>query len=377
MSTRPEKCSPEDFKSLLHRLHGLGIQGDNVVRCVSLTFESRIDNVSIYLQDLVSEIERLNTKYKEAKTRNFKLEKSLAEWQAKSKRYKVEWLTSKKKKAAALATKIDKQKETPKYVSVLVNGDADDYLFNKIFLCQRLEGGLEAADAFLGRIRKYLKNLRTSIGDADNIEVVVKVYTSLEDDLALHINDVQCKHVILAPSHDSEHTETEELRGTGDASSGTVDGEAGGRQRGLRAPCSKSRQLSSSPKEADPKETDPKEAPKEADPKEANSKEADKNKSKRKEVANCAKLGPVLFNSNGQRVDRPLKVGRRARNLFTGGNYCYSHYLVADCVKHCVRKHDYPRPLSEEAFDTMWYLARFEKCSRAGNCKSDRCIYGH
>jgi hypothetical protein len=43
-----------------------------------------------------------------------------------------------------------------------------------------MDGGLEAADAFMKITREYLKTLGASIGDAEKVQVVVKAYANLE-----------------------------------------------------------------------------------------------------------------------------------------------------------------------------------------------------
>ncbi|EHK99427.1 hypothetical protein M7I_4724 [Glarea lozoyensis 74030] len=134
--------------------------------------------------DLVSEIERLNTKYKEAKTRNFKLEKSLAEWQAKSKRYKVEWLTSKKKKAAALATKIDKQKVVksssnfkiilPMSQEVAALGSRSTTMFKSLFQnADKVEPEMRLAEQWMEKPEVDSEDLEHPVLRADNSLAVV------------------------------------------------------------------------------------------------------------------------------------------------------------------------------------------------------------
>jgi hypothetical protein len=52
--------------------------------------------------------------------------------------------------------------------------------FHEKYLRQGINGGLEAADAFMKTTQEYLKTLGSSIRDAENVQVVVKAYANLE-----------------------------------------------------------------------------------------------------------------------------------------------------------------------------------------------------
>lgn len=79
-------------------------------------------------------------------------------------------------------------------------------------------------------------------------------------------------------------------------------------------------------------------------------------------VANADRLGPVLRNSAGQRMDKKLSCStydervQRIRNL----SLCSWHYLRSDHpVTSCKRSHDVmQRPLSSHDYDALWLVTR-------------------
>jgi hypothetical protein len=103
---------------------------------------------------------------------------------------------------------------------------------------------------------------------------------------------------------------------------------------------------------------------------------------KEKPVSNCGRLRPILRNGVGKRIDKVLSVDKRVLQDMRDRNLCSWHYLRSDCQKRgsCKRDHDYPRPLSPEAYDAQWYIARQGACytlRKGGNCEDDQCMYGH
>ncbi|KAL2063045.1 hypothetical protein VTL71DRAFT_6117 [Oculimacula yallundae] len=101
-------------------------------------------------------------------------------------------------------------------------------------------------------------------------------------------------------------------------------------------------------------------------------------------VANADRLGPVLRDSAGKRVDKKLPFGtydeqvQRIRNM----NLCGWHYLRSDHnVATCKRSHDkLPRPLSSDDYDALWAVTRIGLCHRVrtgGDCDDVLCIYRH
>jgi hypothetical protein len=100
-----------------------------------------------------------------------------------------------------------------------------------------------------------------------------------------------------------------------------------------------------------------------------------------KPIPNSRRLGLVLYGPDGKRVDRKLKVDKNLVNAMNHKGFCFRHYLRGDCVKPCGHKHDYPSPLNDKDFDAMWYLCRsLNKCRQmmnGGNCRDDGCMFGH
>jgi hypothetical protein len=97
-------------------------------------------------------------------------------------------------------------------------------------------------------------------------------------------------------------------------------------------------------------------------------------------LVNSVRLGPIVRNSLGKRIDKDLIVDQSLLQRMKGFNLCAWHYLREDCVQKCKRSHAYPRPLSLEEHDAIWYLSRSGLCrsvKRSTDCDDDRCIYGH
>ncbi|EPE33630.1 hypothetical protein GLAREA_06643 [Glarea lozoyensis ATCC 20868] len=328
--------------------------------------------------------------------------------------------------------------EKSRYVLVLIDADADFYLFDKKFLSRRISGGLEAADAFEKITREYLKTLGASISDPEKVHIKVKAYANLEgqsrfcltsrlvnslDDvsqfwigftrrfptfefmdigsgreevdhrlrkvLSLNIDNIQCKHVILACGHDSGYAgalreysnttngarisllETEKMRHeiTTLGFKSTTMFRSLFQNDYISAPALPRPELYSK-KLAGPVLQQTGSGVGGLAP-----------VTEERLVANVARLGPVLFDSTGKRVDRPLSVDENLLKAMRKHDFCHWHYLRADCVKPCVRRHDYRRPVSDKEFDAIWYLSRFGKCNKmrrmGGNCTDDKCIFGH
>lgn len=98
-------------------------------------------------------------------------------------------------------------------------------------------------------------------------------------------------------------------------------------------------------------------------------------------MSNSGRLRPIIRNSAGKRIDKPLVVNEGLVNAMKKHNLCSWHYLRADCaVSSCQRNHKYPRPLSPGEFDAQWCIARQGMCYRlrkGGDCNDEQCMYGH
>jgi hypothetical protein len=108
---------------------------------------------------------------------------------------------------------------------------------------------------------------------------------------------------------------------------------------------------------------------------------AESSKLQGKPVANSGRLRPIRRDGNGNRIDKSLNVNLKLANELRNLNLCNWHYLRADCQNSgCSRDHKYPRPLSQEKYDALWFVARQGMCHslrKGGSCDDDQCIYGH
>lgn len=97
------------------------------------------------------------------------------------------------------------------------------------------------------------------------------------------------------------------------------------------------------------------------------------------------RLGPVLTDQNGRRVDRELQVNEVVVERIKKGDLCFYFFLRGACLaKKCERNHVH-RPLTDEEFDALWWLARQGRCHKnrradrdtANDCSDAMCVYGH
>ena len=105
-----------------------------------------------------------------------------------------------------------------------------------------------------------------------------------------------------------------------------------------------------------------------------------------KSPAQSDRLGPILRDKEGRRVDKPLNVSNTVfERMKKEGPLCYSLFLRGSCVlRRCGRSHAH-QSLTDEEFDALWRLARRGRCQKsqkadgdAGNdCSDILCIYGH
>jgi len=96
------------------------------------------------------------------------------------------------------------------------------------------------------------------------------------------------------------------------------------------------------------------------------------------------RLGPVLTDHAGCRIDRPLQVNKAVVERIKKGSLCYYFYLRGKCTTKCSRNHLH-RALTDEEFDALWEQARQGRCSKSrkadrdggDDCSDVMCIYGH
>ena len=92
------------------------------------------------------------------------------------------------------------------------------------------------------------------------------------------------------------------------------------------------------------------------------------------------RLGPVLRDDTGKRVDKLLSVDPNTpyMNFLSHANLCGWYYLRGKC-DGCDRNH-VPPPLKAREFDCLWFLTRHGLCfkvRKGKDCDDPKCIYGH
>lgn len=95
-------------------------------------------------------------------------------------------------------------------------------------------------------------------------------------------------------------------------------------------------------------------------------------------AADSSKLGPVMKNEQGQRIDKPLKVDGGLVQAFQKKNLCNWLFLKGFCAG-CERSHAHS-PLNDQHYDVLWFIARRGICykyQKGKACNDPTCIYGH
>ncbi len=92
------------------------------------------------------------------------------------------------------------------------------------------------------------------------------------------------------------------------------------------------------------------------------------------------RLGPILYNDAGQRVDKKLHVNLESTffGLLRRERLCPWYYLRGKC-EGCDKKH-FILPLNAKEFDCLWYTTRGGLCYKLLKgrvCEDPLCVYGH
>ncbi|KAH7323783.1 hypothetical protein BKA65DRAFT_511461 [Rhexocercosporidium sp. MPI-PUGE-AT-0058] len=106
-------------------------------------------------------------------------------WQSNSEKLEDEVMKLRNKVAAISAANSAANLESSRFVSVLIDADADIYYFADEYLTQGLKGGQAAADMLVEKVREHLLSLGPSFKNAKSIPIVVKAYANLTG-LAYH-----------------------------------------------------------------------------------------------------------------------------------------------------------------------------------------------
>ena len=92
------------------------------------------------------------------------------------------------------------------------------------------------------------------------------------------------------------------------------------------------------------------------------------------------RLGPVIRNAKGKRIDKILDVDITSPYLgvIRQTRLCPWYYLRGRC-EGCDRNHRVP-PLNARETDYLWYHARHGLCQKirkGKDCDDPKCVYGH
>ncbi|OCL02108.1 hypothetical protein AOQ84DRAFT_424365, partial [Glonium stellatum] len=63
------------------------------------------------------------------------------------------------------------------FAVVLIDADADGYIFQDRFITKAMKGGEQAADELLARTREYLRGI---VNDSEKLDILVKAFANLE-----------------------------------------------------------------------------------------------------------------------------------------------------------------------------------------------------
>lgn len=97
------------------------------------------------------------------------------------------------------------------------------------------------------------------------------------------------------------------------------------------------------------------------------------------------RLGPVVKDQNGWRIDKPLSVNSETLEKMKKKNLCYFLFLRGECILRSCSRYHHHATLSPTEYDALWTLARHGKCyarARAGqdnrqDCSDAMCVYSH
>ena len=95
-------------------------------------------------------------------------------------------------------------------------------------------------------------------------------------------------------------------------------------------------------------------------------------------IIDSERLGPVLRNEQGQRIDRKLDVAETLVSALRNARLCQRLYLRGRCTG-CPHVHTFP-PLNAKSYDALWFIARQNLCHKirkGEDCNDAKCFYGH
>ncbi|KAF2183323.1 hypothetical protein K469DRAFT_668343 [Zopfia rhizophila CBS 207.26] len=136
------------------------------------TYRERLAQFRILEEKRFELIEELLDKLEKAEAKLAQTELDLHSEQNVRRRLQAEVVEAKERESALA----EKQARRP-FVLVLIDADADGFLFQDKYITRRVQGGESLADEVLIRIREYLRTLSE---DADTLDIIVRVYANLE-----------------------------------------------------------------------------------------------------------------------------------------------------------------------------------------------------
>ncbi|KAF2204218.1 hypothetical protein GQ43DRAFT_191939 [Delitschia confertaspora ATCC 74209] len=165
---------------------------------VPTTYRERLAQFKILEEKRFELIEELLEKLEKAEARLAQTELDLKSEQNVRRRLQTEVVEAKeresnlavqsKEREAAL---VEKQSRKP-FVLVLIDADAEGYMFQDKYITRRAQGGEALADELLVRIREYLRPL---YDDADSLDILVRVYANLEGMANILVRDGKVRNL--------------------------------------------------------------------------------------------------------------------------------------------------------------------------------------
>ncbi|KAH7381300.1 hypothetical protein DE146DRAFT_637050 [Phaeosphaeria sp. MPI-PUGE-AT-0046c] len=305
------------------------------------------------------------------------------------------------------------------FIVVLIDADADCYVFNDQLIAKGETGGEEAADGLLAVLQQFVRNLPVELNGAN---IMVKAFANLnglsfalqrdkrvrdkdklrafaagfssrqklfdfvdvgsgkeradfkvQENMKFYLESYQCRHLVLACGHD-------------DGYAPWLGQYVGDKQVAQRITLVEGNPFPAKMKSLGLKTVQfnsifnnigsqtPWNAPSRAQAMTPSN----------NPEANSYRLGPVIIGDKGRRIDKRLHVEKATSDRIKKAWLCYYYYLRGQCTTPCQKSHMY-RPLTPEEFDALWEQARQGRCSRSRkvdrkggeDCSDALCVYGH
>ncbi|KAL7924344.1 hypothetical protein ACQKWADRAFT_286485 [Trichoderma austrokoningii] len=330
------------------------------------------------------------------------------------------------------------RQEKRSFVVVLIDADADGYVFRDKYLTMGEKGGEDAADALLAELQVYMRELT---GVPHDVDILVRAFANIgglgrtlvrdgrlqdinhlrafatgfsnrqvffdfvdvgsgkeradykiQENVKFFVDSPQCKHLVVACGHDTGYAPF-------------LGQFVGDKQVAQRITLLEGTPLPAAIKNLGLKKirfpsvfnevTQPTVSPRPAAGSSWSSVAAVDSEPKssvpvtplsgyRNTKAKSERLGPIVKDDSGRRVDRPLQVKAAIVDRIRVKSLCYYLFLRGECVMpSCSRNHFHP-PLSNDEFDALWSLSRQNGCyahrkaDRTGSdCSDVMCVYGH